>query len=251
VVVQGGVFDLESWAPQAVLAKSYRVVAYSQRYSWPNKNRIQPNYSRVVDADDLAALITKLNLGPVHVVGASSGGATAVMLAIAHPEMIRSLVLIEPPLLAILRDVPGTEATIKAFDAAVIKPTYTAFEKGDNEAALMIFTNGVWGKRKWADLSSLEQSAIRRNAQAMRARLQAPPLPSPTLKAQLSGLDLPTLIVTGENSVTLHKMMDDELARCMPKARQVTIPQAGHTSPHDNPEAFNAELLAFWAAIKH
>jgi pimeloyl-ACP methyl ester carboxylesterase len=115
----------------------------------------------------------------------------------------------------------------------------------------MIFINGVWGKRKWADLSSLEQSAIRRNAEAMRARLQFSPPPMPTLKAQLQGLDLPTLIVTGENSVPLHKMMDDELARCIPKARQVTIPKAGHTSAHDNPAVFYDELLAFWATLKH
>src|SRR5882724_11210716 len=211
VFVHGGVFDLESWSPQSVLAENYRTVVYSQRYSWPNKNGVQPNYSRAVDTDDLAALIAQLHLGPVHIVGASSGGATAVMLAITHPEMVRSLVLVEPPLAGVLRDVAGGDILIKRFDATVTQPTLAAFEQGDPETALKTFTNGVWGKRKWEDLSPMEKSSIRRNADAMWARLKSsPPAGAEKLKAQLKGLTIRTLIVTGENSDEIHKMVNDE-----------------------------------------
>src|SRR5262245_60737904 len=49
-------------------AVSYHAIAYSRRYNFPNSNKIQPNYSAMVDAEDLAALIKKLELGKAHIV---------------------------------------------------------------------------------------------------------------------------------------------------------------------------------------
>jgi pimeloyl-ACP methyl ester carboxylesterase len=54
-----------------VFAENYRAMTYSCRYNYPNKNKLQPNYSPLVAADDLAGLIKKLDLGKVHVVGHS------------------------------------------------------------------------------------------------------------------------------------------------------------------------------------
>lgn len=44
-------------------------------------------------ADDTAALVRALDLGPVHVAGFSGGSVTAQHLALRHPQLVRSLVL--------------------------------------------------------------------------------------------------------------------------------------------------------------
>jgi pimeloyl-ACP methyl ester carboxylesterase len=56
---------------------------------------------------------------------------------------------------------------------------------------------------------------------------------------------MPVLIVTGENTIRLHKFVNEELARLLPKAERVTIPQAGHGSARENPQAFNAAVTKF------
>src|SRR5207244_2387917 len=50
-------------------------------------------YTTAMMADDCAALVRSLELGPVRVAGISMGGAIAQELALRHPELVRALVL--------------------------------------------------------------------------------------------------------------------------------------------------------------
>jgi pimeloyl-ACP methyl ester carboxylesterase len=98
VLVHGGLEDYRAWQPQMeTFSQRYRTIAYSRRHNYPNP-RMAPgiDYSVIVDADDLAALIRKLTLAPAHVVGVSYGAYTALFLAVRHPALVRSLVLSEP-----------------------------------------------------------------------------------------------------------------------------------------------------------
>jgi pimeloyl-ACP methyl ester carboxylesterase len=98
ILLHGGQGDYRSWEPQmAALSRYYRVVSYSRRYNFPNHNpQTATNHSVLVEAADLAALIKALHLKRVNLIGTSMGAATALMLAVEHPNMVRSLVLAEP-----------------------------------------------------------------------------------------------------------------------------------------------------------
>jgi pimeloyl-ACP methyl ester carboxylesterase len=89
VFVHGSLSDGSYWHDQlAHFAEAgFRAIAYSRRYNVPNRNKPRPGYSAVVDADDFAALIQKLHLGKVDVVGHSYGALTALFLAVRHPEL--------------------------------------------------------------------------------------------------------------------------------------------------------------------
>src|SRR5215203_4185912 len=54
-----------------------------------------------------------------------------------------------------------------------------------------------------------------------------------------------TLIITGQNTIRIHKLVNDELARLLPKADRATIPNAGHGSARENPQAFNDAVIIF------
>jgi hypothetical protein len=79
VFVHGSLSDGSFWNPQlGPFAEKYHVIAYSRRYNQPNVNKTLPGYSAVDDADDLAGLIEKLQLGrgllfPGNSNGCSSG----------------------------------------------------------------------------------------------------------------------------------------------------------------------------------
>src|SRR5262249_33744691 len=98
VFVHGTLGDYSVWEGQVgSFAANYRSLAYSRRYNYPNVNKLAPNHSAVVEAEDLASLIEQLHLGKVHVIGHSYGAYAALFLALKHPDLVRTLTLAEPP----------------------------------------------------------------------------------------------------------------------------------------------------------
>jgi 3-oxoadipate enol-lactonase len=93
--------DLRMWNPQhAALSADYRVLRYDVRGHGQSLPSPAP-YNIDLLADDLAALIDALSLGPAHIVGLSLGGMTAQVLAIRRPDLCASLALVattcQPP----------------------------------------------------------------------------------------------------------------------------------------------------------
>jgi non-heme chloroperoxidase len=130
IFVHGSLGDYSTWQGQLEpFAETYRAIAYSRRYNYPNTNKLRPNHSAIVEAEDLAALIKKLELGKVHVVGHSYGACTALFLALRHSELVRTLTLSEPPLVFAGEQVEDAKVRLA-------KQTRAAFEKGDAEGAV-------------------------------------------------------------------------------------------------------------------
>jgi valacyclovir hydrolase len=74
--------------------RGHRVLAPDARGyggSRPPPRDFPPDYYER-DMSDLAALLAALDVGPVHIVGLSDGAIIGLLLAIAHPEQVRSLV---------------------------------------------------------------------------------------------------------------------------------------------------------------
>lgn len=141
IFVHGGMNDYTAWANQiGPFAEKYRVIAYSRRYNTTNTNKAQPSYSPLVDAEDLGARIRTLDLGKVHVVGSSFGGRVALFLALTRPELVRTLVLQEAPIM--FTGDPTPEA--KAQNDRAMR---LALDKGDREAAIEGILDSISGGR--------------------------------------------------------------------------------------------------------
>lgn len=124
VLLHGGIGDYSTWQPQMEpLARSFRVIAYSRPYSFPNNNPPMPKtYTPWTDVEDLAALIRELHLQDVRLVGQSAGGFIALGFALKHPEVVHSLVLSEPPAHQLVRGTADGEAVYQDFMSAVWIP---------------------------------------------------------------------------------------------------------------------------------
>jgi aminoacrylate hydrolase len=83
----------KSWEPQIKrFAESYYVVLPDQRGTGQTTHA-EDGYTTQQLAADMASLIEHLALGPVHVVGSSTGGAIAQYIALNHPDIVRSLTM--------------------------------------------------------------------------------------------------------------------------------------------------------------
>src|SRR6185503_8015369 len=108
VFVHGSLGDFRTWAGQMdTFAKNHRVIAYSRRFAYPNKQVINDSadYTVIPHAKDLAEFIKALKLEPVHLVGHSYGAFIALLTTKDHPELVRSLMLGEPPVMPLLENV--------------------------------------------------------------------------------------------------------------------------------------------------
>ena len=250
VLLHGGMGDLGSWAPQLdSLSRSHRVIAYSRRYSYPNRNAPGPaDHSALTEAEDLARLLRALRLESAHFVGTSYGAFAALVFAIAHPRMVRSLVLAEPPLHQWARNSPAGETLYREFISTVWSPAAQAFGAGSATDAMRILFDGIGGRRLFDRLAPNLGAEIMRNACSMEALVRSSN-PFPDLaRSMVQNLDVPAMLLRGEHAIELHKRVNDELARALPNAQQFVIPRAGHSSPRENPVAFNALVSRFLAA---
>jgi non-heme chloroperoxidase len=250
VFVHGSLEDLRIWRCQVELFSAhYRVIAYSRRYHHPNAapGDGDPAYTAALHAADLAGLIEKLDLAPAHLVTSSFGGCVALALAVARPELVRSLVLAEPPLMPWLEHIPGAAPLAADFLTQAWEPAQRAFGDGNAEQGVRLFLDGVVGRGAFDRLSPSGQRMILDNAPEMQAETVAHDFFPALTCADVAALDRPALLLNGELSPRLFHLINDELARCLSRAAQAVIPQTSHAIHVGNPVAYHAAVAEFLA----
>jgi pimeloyl-ACP methyl ester carboxylesterase len=248
VFLHGGFGDYRAWLGRFPgFADRYRVVCYSRRHHFPNRNPIVANnHSAHGEADDLEALLQTLDIESAHFVGSSYGAFTALMFALKHPERVRSLTLAEPPVHELVKTMPGRTAIYDEFMQGSWEPARKAFLEGDRPRAVELLSLGISNVAS-SHIAPARLAAMMENASAMEALTRSSD-PFPAIdRAALARLKMPVLLIAGEHTTLIHRLVNDELARFMTKAKSVTIPNAGHASAQENPAAFDAALNAFLA----
>ncbi len=202
---------------------------------WDGHGEIQEATARI--AADLCD-------GPTDLIGHSFGATVALRLAVMRPDLVRSLVLIEPVFFAAgFAADPGARA---AFDAAM-GSFATAMAAGDKLAAARAFT-GVWGAgANWADLSEAQR-------RAMAAQMPLIEAAHPVLYDDAAGLlaggvlqavTVPVLLVEGSLSPAIIAAINAGLAARLPQADRAVIIGAGHMAPITHPAQVSTEILQF------
>ena len=249
VFVHGTLDDYSVWQMELdTFAKTHRVIAYSRRYAYPNKQVINDSadYSVSIHAKDLAELIRSLDLGPVHLVGHSYGAYTALMTTIEHPDLVKSLVLGEPPVMPLLKNVPGGDTILNQFIARSIVPARKAFASGDNEKAVSAFIGAVVGDTGFFSKIPPEgQRMIMTNILELRG-LAFSNDPFPMVNCDdLKKIKTPVLLITGENTALLFNAVTKELDKCLTNKEKAVLPRATHALEIENPGDFNKIVLTF------
>lgn len=250
VLVHGsGPTDLRTWERQiAPFAARFRVIAYSQRCHYPNlpAGDNADIASTRTHARDLAALITALRLGRVHLIGFSFGADIVLRLAVDRPDLVRTLTITEPPLRSWLAALPGG-IEILAQRAATILPAKRAVLHNDLEYGARLFIDGMMGNGVFDRLPPSARQRILDNAHLIGAEpTEIGAMGSEDItRSEAATIQAPTLLLTGDASPPMFLLVSRELARYLPNVEQAQICGASHLLHVMQPQAYNAAVLEF------
>ena len=260
VFVHGSASDMRTWHHQLHdIGASHRAIVYSRRYARPN----DPIPRRADDpmpphVDDLVSFMKRVGATPAHLVGHSWGGFVSLLAAIRYPEAVRSLVLMEPPVLSLfvstpprpselLRTLmrrPRTALAILRFGATAAGPAAKAYQRGDDEAGFELFARGVLGPEAFDRLSAERRAQAWDNVAVDKAQLLGEGFP-PLSDDEVRGVAAPTLLLHGERSPTFLRLLADRLEELLPNARRMEVPGASHIMHEDNPQVVNEAIAGF------
>ncbi|HMB90136.1 MAG TPA: alpha/beta hydrolase [Rhodothermales bacterium] len=260
VFVHGSASDHRTWRFQRdVFAEQFRTITYSRRYHWPNEPiHDGVDYAMAEHVDDLQKVIRSLDATPAHLVGHSYGAFLCLLLAMRAPDLVRTLILAEPPvitlfvsntpkpleLLKLLVTRPRTAAAIIKFGATGVAPASKAFQKGDMEAGVRAFGDAVFGSGGYDRLPEPRKEQVQDNLSNVKAELLGSGF-VPLDGEQVQRVQVPTLLVTGEHSIGLFHRLMDRLGELLPHAERIEIPGASHMMHEDNASEYNAAVFSF------
>ena len=182
----------------------------------------------------------------MDVIGHSFGATVALRLAVAHPDRVRSLTLVEPVYFCFAaQDDPEALATHDT-DALAFSEQ---LDRGDYEAGTRLF-NEMWGGAgvSWADMPEPARAGMIRSIRFVHG-CSSPLYDDPAGIMQPGRLDrasMPTLLLRGTESHPVTKAINDAIARRLPDSRDVVIEGAGHLLPITHPAEVAAPLRALF-----
>ena len=249
IFIHGGAESYGYWLPVLdFFSQGYRAIAYSRRYSSPNSRRVvAPNYSAIDDAEDLAGMIEKLGLGTPRLVGHSYGALGALFLALRQPEMVRALVLAEAPLLRLAKDAPGGEAVFEEFMNNAWWKAGRAFESEGLEQGMRVLTDYFYGAGALDQIPGSERERIMGDALEMKALTMSEDAFPALSHEEISRIKVPTLLLSGGQTLEIHKYVDRELERLLPDCERVIIPNASHEMWAEYPKECAGAVRTFLA----
>jgi pimeloyl-ACP methyl ester carboxylesterase len=229
----------EAWQAQLDgLSDRYRLTAYDNRGTGRTPLSDEP-LSVATMADDAAALLRALDVPAAHVAGFSAGSVIAQELALRHPELVRSLVLVSTwarpdayfrAMVDAWRWMAEAAPSERAFLEAFFVWMYTARAHADGTVAQII-------DETLASPHQASPDAIQRTLDALVAHQTAD---------RLQRITAPTLVIAGAQDICTPPRYGRVVADGIPGARFEVLPEEAHQPFQEVPDQFNARVDAFW-----
>ena len=233
----------EAWQFQLDgLADRYRLTAFDNRGAGRTPLPDGP-LSVEMMADDCAALLRALDVAKAHVAGFSGGSRIAQELALRHPDVVRSLVLV------------STWAGFDPFARAVTKFLQWLPDAAPSERALLeAFFLWIYTPRAHNDgtVEQIIDEALRfpypQSPEAFKAQLGAW-LAHGDTSGRLDQITAPTLVVAGGIDIITSPRLGRVVADTIPGAEFVVLPEEAHQPFQERPDEFDALVDAFWRRV--
>ena len=240
VLVHEGICDSRMWDEQwERYAESFRVLRLDLR----GFGRTPLGPGPFAHARDVIEELERNGFEQTALIGVSLGGRVALEVALARPELVSALVLVAPGL-------PGHEWSDEL--RAEWAKEEAAFEAGDLTAAVeMSLRTWVDGPRRSpedvdpalrARVAEMQRQAyeLQRDVTEDEEELLVEDLPQ-----RLGDVQVPTLVLVGEEDQPDMHAIAERLAREIPGARSATIAGTAHVPSMERPREFDELVLPF------
>src|SRR5918997_71266 len=235
IFVHGGLDDYRCWQYQVdTFSKKYRAISYSRRFAYPNKwiGNVTQNNTIEDNAKDLDEMIRKLDLAPAHLVGASYGAYITLYFASKNPELVKTMVLNEPPIFQFLArsSIKEDVELLQRFISRVQRPSQDACKRGDFGKGVQVFMNAIMNMENFFEkLPEEVKEYLLDNAKSLESELESAMSTSFTIEDVKQITAIPTLQVKGELSPKLFLRIVDILIGTMTyNTEQIVIPNVSH-----------------------
>jgi pimeloyl-ACP methyl ester carboxylesterase len=232
VLLHAGVADRRMWADllPVIAAVGHRAIAVDLPGYGDAADTGRAPHSAVVDTLDA------LDVWSAVLIGNSFGGAVALRVAVVAPDRVAALILVSAP-------APGVEPSAEL--EAAWEAEESALERGDLDGAVAAVVD-AWTLPGAPPTLRRRIAEMQRRAFELQERGGDEPSADDPLEpdsSALATLDIPALIAVGELDMPDFHRGADVLARELPQARLVVIPEAGHLAPLEQPEIFHQLVL--------
>jgi pimeloyl-ACP methyl ester carboxylesterase len=241
--------DAQSWQPQMrFFGRRYRAIAYNARgYPPSDVPKDVAAYSQEQAAEDIRGVLDALGIAKAHVCGLSMGGYATLHFGLRHPGRALSLVVAGAGYgsVAAERDRfrQDSDATVKRFEADGMAKVAALYARGPTRVQFIDKDPGGWEEfhDKLAAGSAEGHALTMRGVQMKRPSIFE-------LEAEIRKLEVPTLIVTGdEDDPCLEPAIF--MKRAIRSSGLVVLPKSGHTINLEEPDLFNRAVLDFLTAV--
>ena len=226
---------------ERALSDRYRLIRYHKR-GWSGSTHTPPPVSIADHVVDAAALLEHLDVTRAHIAGHSSGGAIALQMALDRPEIVHTLVLLEPSILSM----PGAPAFLQKAG-----PALEAYAAGNHEKALAIFMTAVSGLEWRTCRAMVEERIPGAVADALNDAdtffgVELPALTEWSFDARsAAAISQPALSVVGTETQPLWKEIAELFRSSLPLVEECRIEGAGHLLHIQRPEPVARGIAGF------
>lgn len=234
--IHGSWDDHGSWdGVVQALAGDFRIIRYDRRGH--SASTAPPGQGRLgEDVEDAADLLAALGIEAAHVIGHSYGATIAIMLAARFPARVRSLMLHEPPVFALLA---GDESEVLRAEAAgLMKQAAELLTRGETEEGARLFIERVaFGEGAWDTLfDGAARAAILNNAHTWLDQFYDPERLAVDVGA-LADFHGPITMSTGTTTLPAYTAVVERIAARLP-AMNVAPVDGGHGAHISHPRCF-------------
>lgn len=241
VLIHDGAADLTMWQPQLdALSESYQVITYDLR----GHGLSEFNDNELPDAEDLRAILDRLDIEKTKLVGLSLGAIIALDFSLTYPELVDQLVLMSPGL-----------SGVQEQDTSYLNPIIamgSALQAGNIEEATNLVEKITFYGAGPRELPDELQSTMNYVRTAFRSYVESgnytrPPKLNETNPAEkLREIKVPTLLIHGSHDSPYIGNNIKYLEKEIINAKTYLVNAAAHLVNLERPEEINSQLLDFF-----
>ena len=224
------------WAPQAQLfGKDYLTVVPDHRGAGQS-TFAEDGYTIEQHASDMAETLRKINCGPAHIIGSSTGGAIATVMALDEPDVVRSIV--------VCSSWAKTDSYFRhQFETRKLTLVDSGIRAAQEANALFLFAptylRDHYDKvEEWIEMIS----SIPADVAIMVKRIDM--IIAHDQLNRLPDIQIPCLVIVGEEDFCTPPYLSRELASVIPGA-ELAIMEGGHFFYKERPMEFYGRVREF------
>jgi 3-oxoadipate enol-lactonase len=235
VFVHANPFDHRLWLYQMARFEAfYKVIAVDLR-GYGRSDKPETNFTLSDMTQDVLGVCADLDVTRAIFAGCSVGSGICMQIGLDRPEIAEALVLVGGS----SRGPRHVDDLVRGFDTSDLGGYLMSLMRGYVAPGFADTPRGRWSLNLFVERAA--ELSARSIAQIFRAR------GSFDMSGRLAGMRPPTLVVNGEYDASLPA--GRETASLIPGAQHVVIPNAGHACCIEEPEAFDAAVIAFLANL--